>query len=171
MGGLTIIEDTRNKPGKHEAKHDGWAAAGVAVIRSKLAHGDYALPPVVSVDTKQDIYELALDIDKEHERFRAEMIGAREAGTQLVVLVENADGVETLDDLRAWRESAKHFDMRKRKSGNFKARRIDGARLARACSTMERKYGVRFEFCRPSEAAARVVRILTEGGGRGADDA
>lgn len=171
MDGLTIIEDTRNKPGKHDAKHDGWAAAGVAVIRSKLAHGDYALPPVVSVDTKKDIYELATDIDQEHERFRAELIGARDAGTQLVVLVENEDGVASLRDLAGWVEAKRHFDMRKRKSGNFKARRIDGARLAKACSTMERKYGVRFEFCRPSEAAARVVRILTEGGGRGADDA
>lgn len=171
MGGLTIIEDTRNKPDKHEAKHDGWAAAGVAVIRSKLAHGDYALPPVVSVDTKQSIYELAMDVDQEHDRFRSELVGARDAGTQLVVLVENADGVASLQDLAGWVEEKAHFEMRKRKSGNSKTRRIEGARLAKACMTMERKYGVRFEFCRPEEAAARVVRILTEGGGRGADDA
>ena len=171
MDGLTIIEDTRQQAGKHDEKHEGWAAAGVAVIRSKLAHGDYALPPVVSVDTKKDVYELAMDIDQCHERFRDELKGARDAGTQLVVLVENADGVETLDDLRAWREDSKHLAMRKRKSGNPRARRIEGARLATACATMERRYGVRFEFCRPEEAAARVVQILTRGCGRGDDDA
>ena len=169
MDGLTIIEDTRNKPDKHETKHEGWAAAGVAVIRSKLTHGDYALPPVVSVDTKKDIYELAMDMDKEHERFRAELVGARDVGTQLVILVENADGVETLDDLRAWREDSKHLAMRKRKSGNPRTRRIEGARLATACATMEKRYGVRFEFCRPEEAAARVVQILLRGCGRGND--
>ena len=38
--------------------------------------------------------------------------------------------------------------------------------MAKACATMSRKYGVRFEFCTPEEAAGRVVEILTEGGGR-----
>ena len=171
MDGLTIIEDTRQQAGKHDEKHEGWAAAGVAVIRSKLTHGDYALPPVVSVDTKKDIYELAMDMDKEHERFRAELVGARDVGTQLVILVENADGVASLQDLAGWSETERHFRMRKSKSGNPRARKIEGERLAKACLTMQRKYGARFEFCRPEEAAARVVQILMEGGGRGADDA
>lgn len=168
---LTIIEDTRQQAGKHDEKHEGWAAAGVAVIRSKLAHGDYAMPPAVSVDTKKDVYELAMDIDQCHERFRDELKGARDAGTQLVVLVENADGVSSLQDLAGWSESERHFRMRKSKSGNPKARRIEGERLAKACLTMQRKYGVRFEFCRPDEAAARVVQILLRGCGRGDDDA
>ena len=86
-----------------------------------------------------------------------------------MILVENADGVETLDDLRAWREDSKHLAMRKRKSGNPRTRRIEGARLATACATMEKRYGVRFEFCRPEEAAARVVQILLRGCGRGND--
>ena len=169
MDGLTIIEDTRQQAGKHDEKHEGWAAAGVAVIRSKLAHGDYALPPVVSVDTKKDIYEVAMDIDQCHERFRAELKGARDAGTQLVVLVENADGVSSLQDLAGWSESERHFRMRKSKSGNPRARKIEGERLAKACLTMQRKYGVRFEFCRPEEAAARVVQILTRGCEHGDD--
>ena len=169
MDGLTIIEDTRQQAGKHDEKHEGWAAAGVAVIRSKLAHGDYALPPVVSVDTKKDVYELAMDIDQCHERFRDELKGARDAGTQLVVLVENTDGVSSLQDLAGWSESRRHFRMRKSKSGNQKARRIEGERLAKACVTMEKRYGVRFEFCRPEEAAARVVQILLRGCGRGND--
>lgn len=171
MDGLTIIEDTRQQAGKHDEKHEGWAAAGVAVIRSKLAHGDYALPPVVSVDTKKDVYELAKDIDQCHERFRDELKGARDAGTQLVVLVENTDGVSSLQDLAGWSESERHFRMRKSKSGNPRTRRIEGARLATTCATMERRYGVRFEFCRPEEAAARVVQILLRGCGRGDDDA
>lgn len=161
-----LLEDTRNRESKHSAKHAWWGEAGVRVVRSKLAWGDYCLPPVVSVDTKQDIYELAQNIDQGHARFRAECTGARDAGCQLVVLVENDDGVESLSQLSSWSEDAKHFEMRVRRSGNRNARRISGERLAKACLTMQRKYGVRFEFCRKEDAAKRVVEILTEQGRR-----
>lgn len=157
--GLTLIEDTRQQAGKHDAKHEWWGSEGVAVIRSKLAFGDYALPPIVSVDTKKDIAELAMDIDQQHERFRAECVGAREAGCLLVVLVENDEGVRSLADLAAWREGSGAFARRKNA-----VRRIDGARLSKACRTMQRKYGVRFEFCAPEDAARRVVEILTKEG-------
>lgn len=161
---MRIIEDTRQQAGKHDAKHDGFDAAGVELIRSKLAFGDYALPPTVSVDTKADIYELAADIDRQHDRFRRELEAARDAGCLLVVLVENGDGVRSLEDLARWRESGAHFEMRRRRSRNPRTRRIDGARLAKACATMAGRYGARFEFCRPEEAAARIVGILMEGG-------
>lgn len=164
-GNVTIVEDTRQQSGKHDLKHEGWAADGVSVIRSKLAHGDYALPPTVAVDTKKDIYELASDIDHQHDRFKGELVGAMEAGTKLVVLVENEDGVGSLDDLAGWVESDPHFHMRRRRSGNRKARRISGARLAKACKTMEERYGVRFEFCDPRCAARRVVEILMKEAG------
>lgn len=163
---LTIIEDTRQQAGKHEAKREWWEREGVAVVRSKLAFGDYALPPAASVDTKMSIAELAMDIDQQHERFRAECAGARDAGCALVILVENDDGVRDLASLAAWRESDRQFALRKRA-----VRRIDGSRLAKACMTMHRKYGVRFEFCAPGEAARRVIEILTEEGRRGRIDA
>ena len=154
---LTIIEDTRQQAGKHEAKREWWGREGVSIVRSKLAFGDYALPPAVSVDTKMSIAELAMDIDQQHERFRAECSGAKEAGCLLVVLVENDDGVRDLAGLAAWNESPAQFAVRKRA-----VRRLEGARLAKACMTMQRRYGVRFEFCAPGDAARRVVEILTE---------
>lgn len=157
--GLTLIEDTRQQRGKHDAKNEYWASEGVRVVRSKLAFGDYAAMHLASVDTKKDIAELAFDIDQQHERFRAECAGARDAGCLLVVLVENEDGVRSLADLAAWRESAEQFAKRKRA-----VRKLEGSRLAKACATMSRKYGVRFEFCAPEDAARRVVEILTEGG-------
>ena len=156
-----LIEDTRQQSGKHDTKHGWWAAHDVALIRSKLAWGDYALPPVVCVDTKASIAELACDIDQQHARFRRELLGARDAGVKLVVLVENDDGVESLADLSGWNESQHDFAQRK-----FAQKRIHGSRLAKACATMEARYGVRFEFCPPAEAAERIVSILMEGGAR-----
>lgn len=155
---LTLIEDTRQQTGKHDAKNEWWGSEGVSIVRSKLAFGDYALPPVVSVDTKKDIAELAMDIDQQHDRFRAECVGARDAGCKLVILVENVDGVSNLVDLANWVESREQFAKRRNA-----VRRISGARIAKACSTMSRKYGVTFEFCHPGDAAKRVIEILTEG--------
>lgn len=159
--GVVLIEDTRQQRGKHEAKHERWIEEGVAVVRSKLAFGDYCLPPLVAVDTKASLLELAYDIDREHDRFRREMVGARDAGVLLVVLVENDEGVADLATLSAWAEDASSFARRKHAQ-----RRIDGARLAKACATMAERYGARFEFCAPGEAAERIVSILLEGGRR-----
>lgn len=160
-----IQVDTRQKLGKHDEKHDGLERMGYTLFRSKLAFGDYAKLPTVVVDSKADIYELAMDIDQEHDRFRAELVGARDLGVKMVVLVENKDGVRDLGGLAAWREDDRHFKMRKRKSGNARVRRIDGARLSKACATMERKYGAKFDFCAPHESAARIAAWLDEGGG------
>lgn len=161
--GLTLIEDTRQQlhgGDKHAAKHEAWAADGVALVRSKLAFGDYALPPAVAVDTKRDVQELAQCIDGGHARFRRELVAARDAGCLLVVLTENAHGIRCLADLAAWTEPDGEF--RRRRNAQ---RRIEGARLAKACATMQERYGARFEFCAPEDAARRVVEILTGGDG------
>lgn len=155
---MKIVEDTRqqNHEGdKHARKHDDWAAMGVELIRSKLAFGDYALPPAVSVDTKRSILELAHNVDHDHDRFRRELVAARDAGCLLVVLVENEDGVTDLDGLSRWVNPRNAIN---RKNGLRPP--ISGSRLAKACATMQERYGARFEFCRPDEAAKRIVEIL-----------
>lgn len=154
---MVLFEDTRQQKGRHRAKHEAWDERGVTLIRTKLAFGDYCLPPVVAVDTKASLAELAYDIDHDHERFKRELIGAREAGVQLVVLVENTEGVRDLESLAAWTESPEAFARRK-----FTKRRLCGVRLAKACVTMAERYGVRFEFCAPEAAAERIVEILLE---------
>ena len=156
MGGV-ILEDTRQQAGKHDVKHEWWAERGFTLVRSKLAFGDYCRPPEVAVDTKASIQELALDIDQEHARFRRELVGARDAGTRLYVLVENDAGVVDLEGLAGWVEP--DVDFRKRR---FAQRRIEGVRLAKACATMQARYGVTFRFCAPEDAARMVSEILEE---------
>lgn len=156
MGGV-ILEDTRQQAGKHDAKHEWWAERGFTLVRSKLAFGDYCKPPEIVVDTKASIQELALDIDQEHDRFRRELVGARAAGVRLVVLVENDAGVVDLEGLSRWIEPEVEFRKRK-----FAQRRILGSRLAKACATMEFRYGVEFRFCAPEDAARVVNEILEE---------
>lgn len=164
--GDTILIDTRQAKGKHVAKHAFFEAAGLRLVRTKLYVGDYMMVGGTRVcDTKASIAEIAMDVFQQHERFRAELVNARDAGYSLAVLVENACGVRGLADLARWREPAAEFARRRNA-----VRRIDGARLAKACATMGRRYGARFEFCAPEEAGARVLEIL-EGGARGRGDA
>lgn len=153
---MHLLEDSRQQRSKHELKNEYWRQAGCSVIRSALPFGDYCEVPRVVVDTKRDIYEIAHNIDQQHDRFRRECQKARAHGCQLVILVENLDGVSTLDDLSTWRESDRHYEMR---GGS---RRIEGKRLCAAMRTMSQRYGVRFEFCSPNEAGRRVLEILGE---------
>ena len=164
MAAKTIIVDSRQQEGKHELKHAGLRAAGYALVRSKLPHGDYAFPPKCSIDTKQSIGELYSDMTTQHERFRNECIGAMEAGTQLVILTENEHGITNLADLAEWKEQ--NPDFKKRKHAQ---KPIDGKRLASACSTMSKRYGVMFGFCKPEETAGRIIEILERMGNDGND--
>ena len=159
-----LFEDTRQKPSQHTLKNEYFVAEGFTVERTKLYVGDYMLPGgKTTVDTKADIYELASNLKQQHERFRRECVRAREAGYQLIVLVENVDNVSTLYDLADWVEPMDHFMARKRKSGGKVKVRFTGTSLYKACKTMSVKYGVRFEFCPPSAAGERVLSLLLEG--------
>lgn len=156
MSSQTIQIDTRQAAGKHLLKHDYFASQGLHCIRSKLYVGDYMMVGgTTSVDSKASIQEVALNIDREHERFRREMVNAAEAGISLVILIENAHGVRSLADLAAWTEPDGEF--RRRRGA---VRRLDGARLAKAMATMAGRYGVSWAFCSPQEAGRAVVEIL-----------
>lgn len=159
--------DTRQKPGKHDLKHCYFENQGIKTIRTKLYVGDYMfVGGTVCLDSKASIQELASNIDQQHERFRNEMVKAREAGYTLVFLVENEDGVTDLATLSRWVNPRNHINRRRGLRPP-----ISGERLAKACATMQTKYGVRFEFCKPDEAGARVIEILENGGKADADTA
>lgn len=171
MPGVTILEDSNQKIGQHAAKNEAWAQHGVNVVRNKLPYGDYVLAPTVSVDTKRDVQELAMDVKSDHRRFRDAAIKAMECGTYLVILVENEDGIKSIDDLEKWVEPDESFNRRKRK--NIKAVRWRGKDihvakdgheydlgLAHICRTMSERYGMEFDFCSPDEAWSRVMMHL-----------
>lgn len=158
MEEIHIISDSRQKSGKHDKKEAWWRENGVQVTISKVHVGDYVLSPPVAIDTKRDVLELCQDIDNDHERFRDECKRAKESGTHLVVLVENTDGVSDLATLAQWQNPRRFINAKKGLNPP-----INGIRLSKACATMERKYNVRFLFCRPEDAARRVVEILHGG--------
>ena len=150
---MYIIEDSRQQKGKHTHKAVWWDAHGDKVCRCALPFGDYALAPKVAVDTKKDMAEIAQNIggsSQEHARFRRELIKAKDFGCQLYVLVENEDGIRSVQDVAFW-------DNPRLEECPVA---ITGERLSKAMATMEQKYGVRFLFCRPSEAAEIITKLL-----------
>ena len=172
----TIYEDTRQqiyKTDKPAHKHLWWDEHGVDVKRRKLETGDYATDTSnVLVDTKRDVAEVAQNIGgRQHSRFKRECQRAQDAGCRLVVLVENLHGYTQISHVNAWLNShcacCVHYKRKScipRASGKClkhgTRKPIQGDRLARAMSTMSKRYGVRFEFCKPSEAARRICELL-----------
>lgn len=150
---MVIIEDTRQKNGMHELKHSHFEEMGVQLVRNMLPFGDYAIPPRISVDTKANMYEIAQNIGSDHQRFKRECIAARDAGCQLIILVENTDGISSVNDVHRWINP----DL------IYRPRAITGERLEKAMKTMAERYGVRFEFCTPEEAAQRIMELLGVG--------
>ena len=157
MGSIEIyslIEDTRNQPGKHRNVHEYCQREGIKIVRSKLLVGDYMLTGPgtggISVDTKTlGVPELAMDIFQEHERFRRELIRAQECGIQLIILTE-----ETLPEgrLDKWVSPTD-------RNGNPK-HKFDPAILRKAMITMQEKYGVRFRFCDGRSTGRLLIEYL-----------
>lgn len=151
---MVILEDTRQKKGKHDLKENWFAENDVMLFRSKLFAGDYCLPPAIAVDTKQNLMEIAGNIcgnAAERKRFREECKAAQTAGCKLVFLVEHGKTVKEAADLIG----------RKIKLGN--GRIIQGDQLFNAMAIIQERYGCSFEFCAPECTGQRIKEILENG--------
>lgn len=151
---MIIQEDTRQKAGKHDIKHAWFSANGVELVRCKLPFGDYALVPAVAIDTKENMEEIAQNIcGAEHRRFVNECKGAKAAGCQLIILVENDIGITDISQVHTW--------VNPRIIYSDKC--VQGPRLQKAMETISQRYGVRFMFCRPEDAGKIITEILSNG--------
>lgn len=191
---LIIVEDKGQQAGKHENKHQWFECHNIKLFQAPLPVGDYILYTdavkdvirrkekrkvdlkkmdflgsyKVCVDTKKDMQEIIGNIcGKQHERFRDECILAQNNGIRLYVLVENTDGVRSIDDVAAWQNPRAKIQRwitmpgGKRKKVLKYPDATKGETLSKAMQTMQEKYGVKFLFCRPDEAGRRILKLLT----------
>lgn len=149
---MVIQEDTRQKTDKHNLKHKWFESSGVKVIRSKLPFGDYAPVPPVSIDTKENMDEIAGNIcGKEHRRFINECKAARDAGCQLFILVENTVGIADVTQVHKWVNPRVIYSPRC----------VQGPRLQKAMETISERYGTIFLFCTPEQSGEIITGILS----------
>ena len=85
-----LYEDSNQKQGHHTLKNKYWQSKGIEVDRShRLIVGDYmlSLDAKISVDTKQDLVELASNMFCDKARFEQECIRAKNNGIKLIFLI------------------------------------------------------------------------------------
>ena len=145
---MILIEDTRNQIGKHKELNEQLERLGIKVIRTKLFVGDYSRldNQTICVDTKKDWLEVAGNLTKQHERFRAECLRAKNNGIKLTILVE--------EDLPADR-----WESPRKRNGEVLSG-VKGEVLQKIINTMQNKYDVNFIYCDKKETAKRLLEIL-----------
>lgn len=149
---MIIQIDTREQKYDHVQRY--FDSQGIKTVRSKCVVGDYVNleNPMVVIDRKQSLQEVAGNVCQQHERFVRELELARELGYRLIVLIEE-DSIKTLGEVVTW------YNWRRKK--NPKA--VGGKQLYRIMSTMADKYGVEWMFTTKANCGKRILEIL--GGG------
>lgn len=160
---MILIEDSRQQVwngDKHSNIHDYCTRAGIEVMRTALPFGDYCLideetgePNLsVSVDTKRDMLEILGNVmnARDHVRFRSECVKAQEAGSQLVILIEE---VPPFGMPEMWQSPLNRHGK--------PYTRANPALFAKCCKTMTERYGVKFVFCDKRQTGRVLMGILT----------
>lgn len=150
-----LLVDSREKPKAIENIIREFQKAHVHYERTKLYIGDYMdySNPLLIVDRKQSIAELAQNCTSDHARFKAELERAKAVGAELVILVEQNRyydrdkwiRVETIEDLMLW--SSPHTTIR-------------GEKVYRVLRAWMAKYPIRVEFCDKRQTGARILEII-----------
>lgn len=166
MGG-TLYEDSRQKIGHHSVKHEWWSAHGVTVIRKKLDFGDYMAAEGggnISVDTKQDVQELAGNVGREHARFVREIERANAAGCRLYILVEELERYNDHDEIDRWTSSVcracRKCDPRVEKCKVKRFKPMNGPTLRKILERLISDHGMRLVFCKRGDSARKICEIL-----------
>lgn len=144
---------------------------GVDFFVSKLYVGDYMSldNPRLVIDRKKDLLELCGNVCQQHERFRAELIRAKEHDIKLIVLVEQGGDIKTMEDVFFWRNPRSKPSQWIMKDGKpvkvpQKGGAVTGEQLYKSMCTIRDRYGVTFRFCDKEHTGQTIVELL--GGGK-----
>lgn len=136
---------------------------------------DYCYKHDIAESTMKQVQELYV---KRHGFFHRGLVRAKNYGVKLYVLVDNKDGVTDIQSLFRWVNPRRKIMIQDRtkvigynRNNTPKYARVQkyphcmmGEQLAKACLTMEKKYGVTFLFCKPEQSADKIIELLTREG-------
>jgi hypothetical protein len=148
---MQIQIDSREKPRAITGILREFEGQGVKSFVSKLYVGDYVRldKPLVIIDRKQNIAELAQNATSGHDRFKRELGRLDDIGGMMYVLVEQdeIDGkpIGDLSDLVMWQP---------------KYGEIIGERVFRILRSWENKHRVKFVFCNKRNTGKEIIRLL-----------
>ena len=132
---------------------------------------DYCFEKYIPENVLKELQALYV---KRHGFFHRGLIRAKYYGVKLYILVENTDGVTDINSLFKWVNPRSRIMIRGNevvgwtKGGEPKYNRVrkyphcmQGSQLAKACLTMQLRYGCTFQFCTPEQSGKRIVELLT----------
>lgn len=146
---MVIQIDSREQKYDHVVRY--LDSQGIKHVRSKCVVGDYVNleNPMVVIDRKKDLQEVAGNVCQQHDRFVRELELARELGYKLIVLIEEPN-MTKLTDVCTW------YNWRRKKN----PRAINGKTLYKIMLTMQEKYGVEWQFTTKSKCGEKIVELL-----------
>ncbi len=169
---MVIQADSREHQKEWDRIRMQFEAEGVKCFRSKLYCGDYMSldNAKLCIDRKKDLQEICGNVCQQHERFKAELIRASEAGIQLIILCEHGEDIKTLEDVYFWQNPRKHRFFWKTVNGKkvrtvASEKAVDGSSLYKSLCTIRDRYGVQFEFCTKDQTGSRIIELLSENNG------
>ena len=160
---MIIQIDSREKAKAIQKIIEEFDRQGIKHPVSKLMVGDYMNydNPRVIVDRKQNLTEVCSNVCQDHDRFRRELLLAKENGIQLIILCEHGKDIKSLEDVIFWKNP--RSEKRKKIDGKWQTvhtNAMKGDVLYKILTTLQEKYGVRFEFCDKEETGRKIVEIL-----------
>lgn len=165
---MDIVIDTREKPKAIEKILQEFESQNIHHFRSKLYVGDYQSldNPRLVIDRKQDLQELCGNVCQQHERFKAELIRAIQAGIKVIILCEHGPDIQSLEDVYFWQNPRKHQVKWKTVNGKrvktvASEKAVDGEQLYKSLCTIRDRYNAEFVFCQKEETGRRIVEILS----------
>ena len=150
---MVIQIDTREKEKAIKNIIKTFDDAGIKYISSKMYVGDYQnlTNGTVAVDRKQNLSEVCGNVCQQHERFKAELLRAQEAGIKLYILIEHGKDIKSLDDVKNW--------VNPRLKQSPKA--LTGEKLYKIMKTQEERYGITYLFCTKEETGEKIIELLS----------
>lgn len=150
---MIIQIDTREKDRAIKKIIAEFDRQGIKYISSKMFVGDYCdlSNPLVIIDRKQNIAELAQNATSQHDRFKRELLRLDEIGGKMYILVEQdkIDGVkiQSLDDVMMWKP---------------RFGKIICLQIYRILSAWQHKHNIEYVFCSKANTGKEIIRLLED---------
>ena len=160
---MIIQIDSREKAKAIQKIIEEFDRQGIKHPVSKLMVGDYMNydNPRVIVDRKQNLTEVCSNVCQDHDRFRMELVLAKENGIQLIILCEHGKDIKSLEDVIFWKNP--RSEKRKKINGKWQTvhtNAMKGDVLYKILTTLQEKYGCEFQFCTKEETGKRIIELL-----------
>jgi ERCC4-type nuclease len=149
---VTIWVDSREKARAIKLILRDFDAAGIQYITNKLPVGDYMSMDNsrLVIDRKQNLLEICSNVVQDHDRFKRELILAKNLGQKVIILCEHGGNIKCLDDVIGWENP--------RLSVSPLA--VSGERLYRILCQIKKTYGIEILFCEKKETGSKIIELL-----------